>query len=79
MRKNSYYYRADRPLAFDVKDKLVRHFENELRLIKRRDQIKRELLKKNDFMKSRAYLQIADYRDEIDLCMLSRFLENNRF
>lgn len=37
MRKNLYSYRPNKPLDFDCKDKLVRHFENELRLIKRRD------------------------------------------
>ena len=37
MRKNSYSYKSTKPLTFEVKDKLVRHFENELRLIKKRD------------------------------------------
>jgi hypothetical protein len=36
-----------------------RLFEEELRLVKRRDQIKRELLKREDFVKAKAFAEIS--------------------
>lgn len=59
MRRNSSYYKEDDPLPEELQNMIARLIEEELRLIKRRDQIKRELLKREDFVKTKAFTTIS--------------------
>jgi hypothetical protein len=51
MRKNSYYFRPEKPLDSECREMIALHIEKELRLLKKREQIKKELLKRDDFVK----------------------------
>ena len=59
MRRNSYLYDETKPLTIELQGMLTRLIEEELRLIKRRDAIKRELLKREDFVKTKAFYELS--------------------
>ncbi len=59
MRKNSYYFRPEKPLDTVCREMLAMHVEKEMRLLKKREQIKKELLKRDDFVKQRSFLEIS--------------------
>jgi hypothetical protein len=59
MRKKSYYFRAEKPLDQVSREMIAMHLEREIRLLKKREQIKKELLKREDFVKARVFLEIS--------------------
>jgi hypothetical protein len=54
-------------LKSEAKEMITRLIEAELGFVKRRDQIKRELLKREDFVKLKAFDEIAQEQDNITL------------
>ena len=53
--------------------------ENELRFVKRREEIKKELLKREDFIKAKVFAELAHNEDHIKLDYLITFLEQHMF
>lgn len=47
--------------------------------MKRREEIKKELLKREDFLKSRIFQELSEHQDHIKLDTLIRFLESHGF
>ena len=79
MRKNSYAYKVERPLDNGCREMICTLLEKELRLAKKRDQIKRELLKRDDFVKSRVFCELTKGKADIEIDALVYFLEKNKF
>ena len=52
-------YRRERPLSEEIANKICLQLENELRLIKRREEVKKALLKREDFIKNKAFEEIS--------------------
>ena len=55
------------------------HIEREVKFLKKRDAIKRELLQREDFIKSKAFKLISNDKEEIELSDLVEFLKKNNF
>ena len=64
---------------FEVENYICLLLENELRFVKRREEIKKELLKQPDFLKSKVFHELSHQEDHITLDHLINFLESNGF
>lgn len=73
------YFRASDPLPYDVVSRMVRLFEKELTLQRHRNESKRQLAASPDFIKVRAFDDIARGRQQITVHALTSFLERNAF
>ena len=78
-RRFSYYYDSHKPLELQVVLKMVRLLEKELRLISVRDSIRKNLLKQEDFTIGKAFHEIANGEEHINLDNLVVFLQKNCF
>lgn len=58
---------------------LVRQFEKELKLINSREVIKKELLKREDFVKAKVFVEISNDKNEIELNDFVNFLQKHKF
>lgn len=78
-RRDSYRFKADEPLTQSVEQKLCALFEKEINYLKKREEIKRQLLATEDFDKNKSFKEISLDREDISLYALRYFLEKNGF
>ena len=74
-----YSYRIRGDGTFEVENSICLLLENELRFVKRREEIKKELLKREDFIKVKVFQELSHEQDHIKLDDLIVFLEHNGF
>ena len=79
MRSKASHYASHRQLSFEAESILSDLIENELRLVKKREFLKAELLKKKDFIKQKAFEQISGNQEAVTLRDLIAFLEQHGF
>jgi len=78
--RNHSYYQYRRPQTYEIENMVCNLLDNELRLVKRREDVKRELLKRKDFIKVKAFDEISKGSPKgISLLNLVEFLEANGF
>lgn len=76
---NQYSYNINRPISFETEHAFSQLIIHEAQFAKRREQIKKDLLKRDDFFKKKAFLQISNNEEDISLDSLINFLEGNGF
>jgi Ca2+-binding EF-hand superfamily protein len=76
---SKYNYRIRGDGQFEVENSICLLLENELRFVKRREEIKKELLKRDDFIKSKIFQEMSHGEEHIKLDDLIAFLEKNAF
>jgi hypothetical protein len=58
-RSQSFGYNESKPLKEQTGQEIAEHLENEVRFLKKRNEIKKTLLKRPDFIKANAFSQIS--------------------
>jgi hypothetical protein len=58
-RSTAYGYDAEKPLKEQTEQIIAEHLENEVRFLRKRNEIKKTLLKRPDFIKANAFSQIS--------------------
>ena len=76
---NSYYISDARPLSIQVTSIAVRILEREKNLIRKRNEIRKELLKNIDFNKVKIFSDISRGKKTIEMHDLIYYLEENGF
>ena len=74
-RGQSLAYEKDKPLVEDIAKLMASHIELELSHLKKRNEIKRQLLQTKDFSKQKAFNQISANKDKITVSDIVQFLE----
>jgi len=78
-RRESYRFRPEEPLSKEAQELLGGLLEKEIGFIKKREEIKRALLQRDDFNCRKAFEELCEGRPSISLFSLSYFLEKNGF